>query len=117
MPHPFFQREGPDIYCEIPLTFGQAALGTEIEVPTLDGSAAKIKVPAGTQPGGSFRLRGKGIQELGARTKGDLVVVVNLSVPTDLSQRQKELIRELEELGEGQESLTDKIRNMFAGRS
>ena len=113
-PHEHFKRDGSDIYLEVPLTFAQAALGADIEVPTLDG-AAKVKIPAGTQPGTSFSLRGKGIKELGARYKGDQIVVVNLMVPKGLSPRQKELIRELDDLGDEHASITDKIKSMFAG--
>jgi len=114
LPHEHFNRDGSDIYLQVPLTFAQAALGAEIEVPTLEG-AAKVKIPSGTQPGASFSLRGKGIMELGARHKGDQIVVVNLKVPKELSPRQKELIRELDELGDEHASITDKIKNMFAG--
>ena len=117
LPHEYFRRDGADIYCQAQLSFGQASLGADIEVPTLDGTA-KLKIPPGTQPGASFSLRGKGIQELGARHRGSQVVVVDLKVPTELSQRQKELIAELDELEgleEGNESITNKIKNMFAG--
>ena len=117
LPHEYFERDGADIYCHAQISFAQAALGAEIEVPTLDGTA-KLRIPPGTQPGASFSLRGKGILELGARHKGSQVVVVNLKVPKALSQRQKELIMELDELGgleEGHESITDKIKSMFAG--
>ena len=113
--HELFHREGSDVYCEMTLSFGQAALGAELEVPTLEGTA-KLKIPAGTQPGASFRLRGKGMLDLGGRHKGDQVVVVNLKVPEGLTGRQKELIRELEELDDTHEGITDKIRNIFAGR-
>ncbi len=117
LPHEYFRRDGADIYCKAQISFAQAALGTEIEVPTLEGTA-KLKIPPGTQPGASFSLRGKGMQELGSRHRGFQVVVVNLKVPKVLSQRQKELIMELDELGgleEGHESITDKIKSMFAG--
>jgi len=114
--HELFHREGLDVYCEMTLSFGQAALGAELEVPTLD-NVAKLKIPSGTQPGAAFRLKGKGMPDLSGRQKGDQVVVVNLSVPRELSTRQKELIRELEHLDDSHEGLTDKIRNIFAGRS
>jgi molecular chaperone DnaJ len=112
--HDYFQRDGSDIYYKADISFSQATLGAEIEVPTIDGTA-KVKIPSGTQPGASFSLRGKGIKELGGRYKGDQVVVVNLMVPKELSSRQKELIRELGEISDEEASITDKIKNMFTG--
>lgn len=118
LPHEFFKRDGADIYFEANISFAQAALGADIEVPTLDGTA-RVKIPQGTQPGTGFRLKGKGIQELGSRYKGDQIVVVNLIVPTELTPRQKELVTEFDEIGDvsGEHgSITDKIKNMFAGQ-
>ena len=115
--HEFFEREGLDLYCRMPLTFPQAALGTQIEVPTLSGTAT-VKIPAGTQPSTPFRLKGKGMPSLNSRAKGDLIVVVNLIVPRKLKTRQKELIAELEKLGGlDDEGLREKIMNLFAGRT
>jgi molecular chaperone DnaJ len=112
-PHKLFQREGEDLYVEFPVTFGQAVLGTEVEVPTIEGPA-KLKIPRGTQPGASFRLKGKGVVRLGGRTRGDQIVVVNISVPRHISQRQREIIEEFEELSkEGSGGLKDKIKSMF----
>jgi molecular chaperone DnaJ len=112
-PHPLFHREGEDLYVEFPVTFGQAVLGTEVEVPTIEGTA-NLKIPRGTQPGARFRLKGKGVVRLGGRTRGDQIVVVNLSVPKHISQRQKEIIEEFEELSrEGSGGLKDKIKSMF----
>jgi len=93
--HRFFQREGNDIYCVIPVSYSQAALGAEITVPTLDGEH-KLKIPEGTQSGTSFRLKGKGVPVLNSRGKGDLFVEVKVQTPTKLTKRQRELLQELE---------------------
>jgi len=92
-----FRREGEDIYIEVPVSFAQAALGAEIEVPTLTGKA-KMKVPAGTQTDTIFRLRGEGMPS--GRSKGDELVRVIVKTPTGLSEKQKEALRELEK-GQG----------------
>ena len=92
-PHPFFERDGQDIFCEVPITFVQAALGDEIEVPTLKGKV-KLKIPAGTQTGTSFRLRGKGVPANRGNREGDQHVTVRVVTPTSLTERQKELLRE-----------------------
>lgn len=114
--HEFFKREGFDLFCEVPLTFPQAALGTEIEVPGIDG-VHKLKIPAGTQPGTAFTLRGKGIHRLGGRGRGDQIVVVNVAVPKGLTRKQKELIEEFEKLsGEDvHEDFKTRLKNLFAG--
>jgi molecular chaperone DnaJ len=115
--HEFFERDGNDLYCRVPLTFPQAALGTQIEVPTLNGPAT-VKVPAGTQPTTSFKLKGKGMPSVSSRAKGDQIVVVNLIVPRKLKPKQKELISELEKLGGlDDEGFREKIRNLFAGKA
>jgi molecular chaperone DnaJ len=95
-PHQMFQRDGGNLHCEMPISFSTAALGGEIEVPTLDGSA-KMKIPAETQTGGVFRLRGKGIKPLRSSEHGDLMVHVVVETPVKLTTRQKELLREFEE--------------------
>ncbi|HPJ30237.1 MAG TPA: molecular chaperone DnaJ [Methanothrix sp.] len=95
-PHPVFRREDDDLLYETPLTITQAALGTDLEVPTLDGKRAKMKIPAGTQSGSVFRLKGKGIPRLhGFGGTGDMHVRVNVRTPTSLSGRQRELLEEL----------------------
>ena len=94
--HPMFQREGGNLHCEMPISFSTAALGGEIEVPTLDGSA-KMKVPAETQTGAVFRLRGKGIKPLRQSEYGDLMVHVVVETPVKLTTRQKEILREFDE--------------------
>ncbi|HUJ73485.1 MAG TPA: molecular chaperone DnaJ [bacterium] len=92
-PHPFFQREDSDILCEVPVSFVQAALGAEIEVPTLEGKV-ELKVPPGTQSQRMFRLRGKGLAHLRGMGRGDQFVRVIVEIPSNLSEKQRELLRE-----------------------
>jgi molecular chaperone DnaJ len=94
-PHPVFQRDHNDLHCEMPISFATAALGGEIEIPTLDGYA-KIKVPAETQSGKVFRLRGKGIRGVRSTSHGDLMCHVVVETPVNLTARQKELLEEFE---------------------
>ena len=102
-PHEMFQRDGDDLLCEVPVSFVQAALGSEVDVPTLDGRTS-IKVPAGTQPGTTFRLKGKGIKNIQGYGHGDLHVRINVEVPTHLSTAQKSKLQEFAELCNGKES-------------
>ncbi|MBI5659572.1 MAG: molecular chaperone DnaJ [Nitrosomonadales bacterium] len=104
-PHPVFQRDHNDLHCEMPVSFATAALGGEIEIPTLDGSA-RIKIPAETQSGKIFRLRGKGIKGVRSSAHGDLHCHVVVETPVNLTERQKELLRELESI-----NLTDSARH------
>ena len=94
-PHPVFQREGSDLHCEMPISFATAALGGEIEIPTLDGHA-NIKIPTETQTGQVFRLRGKGIKHVRSAQHGDLFCHVAVETPVKLTSRQKEILREFE---------------------
>jgi molecular chaperone DnaJ len=96
-PHPVFQRDHDDLHCEMPISFTSAALGGEIEIPTLEG-AAKIKIPAETQTGKVFRLRGKGIRGVRSHAPGDLMCHVVVETPVNLTERQKELLREIESI-------------------
>jgi molecular chaperone DnaJ len=96
-PHEVFTREGNDLHCEMPISFTKAALGGEIDIPTLEGSA-KVKIPPETQSGKVFRLRGKGIKGVRSQVHGDLLVHVVLETPINLTPRQKELLIELEEI-------------------
>ena len=98
-PHPIFERNGFDVYCEIPITFTQAALGDEIIVPTLDGKV-KFTIHEGTQPGDEFKLKGKGIQRLHYSGKGDQYVRIAVEVPKDLSKSQKEALKEFDKVCE-----------------
>lgn len=92
-PHPTFTRDGTSVHLDFPITFVQAALGADIEVPTLDGRV-KYTVPEGTQPGTVFRIKGKGIPQLGSKTRGDQFVHIGVEVPKNLTKRQRELLQE-----------------------
>ena len=92
-PHHIFERDGYDIACEIPITFPEATLGAEIDVPTLEGDV-KYTIPEGTQTGSVFTIRGKGIQMLGSKNKGDLHFTVVIEVPKSLTEKQKEILRQ-----------------------
>jgi molecular chaperone DnaJ len=107
--HPFFERQGNDLACEITVSFSQAALGARIEIPTLEGDEI-LKVPAGTQPGETIRIRGKGVPDLSGRRKGDLLVKVIVRTPGGLSKEQKALLVKLAELrGEEVESVDKSV--------
>ena len=95
-PHPIFTRNGSDVHVDIPISFAQAALGDTLQVPTIDGRI-EYKIPEGTQTGTTFRMRGKGIQNVNGRGRGDQYVRVNIEVPKNLSEKQKKLLREFEE--------------------
>ena len=96
--HPIFKREGPDIYCRVPLTISTAALGGQVEVPTLGGGRARINIQAGTQNGRQFRLRGKGMSVLRRSDRGDLYVEAAVETPVNLTKAQKKLLEEFSEL-------------------
>jgi molecular chaperone DnaJ len=116
--HPVFKRHGDDLHCEMPISFATAALGGEIEIPTLDGHA-KIKIPAETQSGKVFRLRGKGIKGVRSHAPGDLLCHMMVETPVNLSERQRELLREFESLCPGRnnhpraQSFMDKVKAFF----
>ncbi|MBQ3281192.1 MAG: molecular chaperone DnaJ [Eubacterium sp.] len=117
-PHKLFTREGSDLYLDIPISFTQAALGDEITVPTLEGKVS-YKVPAGTQPGTVFRLRGKGVTDIRTGRMGDLYVKVTLEVPTKLNSDQRKIIKEMgEKVGtdcyKKKSSWADKLRDFFS---
>jgi len=95
-PHPIFERDGHDLHCRCPVSFVTAAMGGAIEVPTLDGGRASVRIPEGTQPGRQFRLKAKGMPVLRSAQKGDLYVEIAVETPVRLSKRQKELLREFE---------------------
>ena len=121
-PHEFFEREGDDLYCEVPLTFAQAALGDEIEIPTLT-EKVKLKVPAGTQTGTYFRLKGKGVPKLRGYGQGDQHVKVTIVTPTKLTDEQKELLRQFSghsgvaqvDEQEHHESIFERMKKAFRG--
>ena len=98
-PHHIFQRDSANIHCKVPIPVTTAALGGHIEVPTVDGGRAKITIPAGTQPGHQFRLKGKGMSVLRSRERGDMFVQASVETPVNLTRKQKELLEEFESAG------------------
>lgn len=114
--HEFFEREGDHIICEMPLTFAQMALGAEVEVPTVHGKV-KLKIPAGTQTGTEFRLKGKGAPNVRGYGQGDQYVVVRVVVPTKLTSHQKDLLREFAGQEEQDDSLFGKLKRAFKGNN
>ncbi len=97
--HPIFEREAQNLFCRIPVSFGTAALGGEIEAPTIDGGRSRVKIPAGSQSGKQMRLRSKGMPALRGGPAGDLYIELAIETPVNLSSKQRELLREFEELG------------------
>jgi molecular chaperone DnaJ len=116
--HPYFTREGTEIYYELPLTVAQAALGDNVTIPTLDGKA-DLHIPPGTQHGRSFRMRGKGVPHLRSNDRGDMYVVARVVVPTKLTGRQRELFeelsKELEKHPGNEKGIFDKLKEAFGG--
>ena len=115
--HEIFQRDGDDLLCEVPVSFVQATLGAEIEVPTLEGRAT-IKIPAGTQPGTMLRVKGRGVKNLQGYGHGDLHVRVQVEVPTHLTGEQKAKLQEFAALCDGREmplaqSFFEKAKKFF----
>lgn len=110
--HAIFQRDGNNLYCEVPISFSKAALGGEIEVPTLDGKV-NLKIPSETQTGRMFRMRGKGVKSVRSHAVGDLLCKVVMETPVNLNERQKELLREFEETLTGQSKNTALKRKAF----
>lgn len=98
--HPIFQRDGVHLFCRVPITITTAALGGEVEVPTIDGGMSRVKVPAGSQTGKQMRLRSKGMPALRGGGQGDMLIELAVETPVNLTARQKELLREFEKLSE-----------------
>ncbi len=116
-PHSFFERDGTDLHCRVPISFSQAALGAEVQVATLRGSE-RIRTPAGTQSGAVFRLRGQGVPQINGRGAGDLYVTVVVVTPSRLSKRQRGLLEHLaeasnEEASSPDKSLFEKVKDLF----
>lgn len=121
--HKIFKRESDDLICEMPISFVQAALGDEVEVPTLEGGA-KLKIPEGTQSGTVFRMKGKGVPNVSGHGRGDQHVVVKLVTPTKLSEKQKTLLKDFARLigdhqqnlnPQGDKSIFEKVKDAFMG--
>ncbi|MGE5371644.1 MAG: molecular chaperone DnaJ [Solirubrobacterales bacterium] len=118
-PHKKFQRRGNDVLCEVPISFIEAALGADIEVQTLDGTA-KVHIPEGTQTGSSFTVKGKGIPHLRGHRRGDQIVFVRVMTPSKLNEKQKDLLKRFHEEEEKRaeskgKNLFDKVREAFSG--
>ncbi len=116
-PHKLFRREGTNLYLDVPISFTQAALGAEIDVPTLDGSV-KYNIPEGTQTDTEFRIRGKGIPQLGSSIKGDLIFRVRVETPKRLTEKQRELLRQFDGDDNGKQydqrkTFIDKVKELF----
>jgi molecular chaperone DnaJ len=121
--HGLFHREGAHVFCEVPVRISQAALGDEIEVPVIDGTRAKVKIPPGTQTGAQFRLRGKGFSVLRSAARGDMVIQAKVETPQHLTRRQRELLEEFEAEASGHakgspenEGFFAKMKEFLAGR-
>lgn len=99
-PHKLFERDGTNLYCRVPVSMASAALGGDIEVPTIDGGRSRVKIPEGSQTGRQMRLRGKGMPALRSGGVGDMFIELNVETPVKLSAKQKELLREFADLGE-----------------
>jgi len=100
-PHRIFHREGANIFCQVPIPMTKAALGGEVEVPTVDGGRARIKIPEGTQSGNQFRLRGKGMSIMRSDARGDMFVEVAVETPVKLTKEQKDILKQFEAAGGG----------------
>ena len=117
--HAFFRRDGTHLFCEVPVSVPQAALGANLEIPTLEGEKTRVNLPEGTQSGTVLRLRGQGVPRLGGRGRGDLHVLVRVGVPTDLSKEQRELIEKLAEtlpvpdIEDKEKSLFERMKDFF----
>jgi molecular chaperone DnaJ len=121
-PHQLFQRDGADLFCRVPISMANAALGADIKVPTLDGQEAEIAIPEGTQTGKQFPIKGRGMTILRTKNRGDLYIQVVVETPRNLNARQRELLKEFlaESNGDNQpesEGFFSKVRDFFAGGS
>ncbi len=116
-PHKLFKREGRDLYLNMPISFTQATLGADIDVPTLEGKI-KYRIPEGTQTGARFRIKNQGVKQLNGSGKGDLILTVQVEIPKKLSEKQKGLLKQFEESLTGKEyadskSFLDKVKDLF----
>ncbi|MEK0084565.1 molecular chaperone DnaJ [Benzoatithermus flavus] len=113
-PHRLFRREGANIFCRVPIPMTTAALGGQVEVPTIEGRRVRIAVPAGTQTGKQIRLRGKGMTELHGHNRGDMFVEIVVETPVNLTKRQQELLREFEKAGGDSQEHQPESEGFFA---
>jgi molecular chaperone DnaJ len=117
--HDFFERKEDHLYCHIPISFPQAALGADLTVPTLEGEEERLHIPAGTQPGTVLRIKGRGVPKRGGSSRGDLYVTVNVVVPSKMSKEQKELVARLGETFQDdnkpiEKKLLDRVKEIFS---
>jgi molecular chaperone DnaJ len=120
-PHEFFQRDGADIFCRVPISMTTAALGGQIDVPTIDGEKTRVKVPEGTESGKQFRLKGKGMPVLRSKVTGDMYIQVEVETPKNLSRKQRELLESFERESNGETSpqsagFFTKVKEFFEGK-
>lgn len=118
LPHDLFRRDGQHLYYDLPISYVQACLGSEVEVPTIDGGSATVKIPSGTQSGTTFKLRGEGIKHVNWSGKGNLYVKTHVVVPKKLSDKQKEILEEFasvsgEEISHVKQGFFDKVKESF----
>nr|WP_061933452.1 molecular chaperone DnaJ [Aureimonas sp. AU22] len=121
-PHEFFQRDGADLFCKVPISMTTAALGGSFEVTTLDGAKSRVKVPEGTQYGKQFRVKGKGMPVLRSTQTGDLFIQISIETPQSLSRRQRELLQEFEDISSSENSpqstgFFSRMKDFFEGLS
>jgi len=121
-PHEFFQRDGADIFCRVPIAMTTAALGGQLDVPTLDGGQTRVKVPEGTESGKQFRLKGKGMPVLRSKVMGDMYIQVEVETPKNLNPRQRELLESFERESNGQTSphsagFFTRVKEFFEGKA
>jgi molecular chaperone DnaJ len=121
-PHEFFQRDGSDVFCKVPISMTTAALGGQIEVPTLEGTTTRVKIPEGTEGGKQFRLKGKGMPVLRTKITGDMYIQVDVETPKNLTRRQRELLEEFERASHKETSpesagFFTRVKDFFEGKS
>ena len=121
-PHTIFQRDGADILCRVPISMTTAALGGQIEVPTVEGAISRVKIPEATQSGKQFRLKGKGMPVLRSKLTGDMYIQVEAETPSKLTRRQRELLEEFQKLSDGgtspeSQSFFDRMKGLFEGKT
>ncbi len=119
-PHEIFQRDGANVYCHVPISMITATLGGAVEVPTVEGTRARVSIPAGTQSGEQFRLRGKGMTQIRSQIRGDMIIEVTVETPTNLSAKQKQILEEFRKAGGGEEAspkakgFFDKVKELWS---
>jgi molecular chaperone DnaJ len=121
-PHDFFQRDGADIFCRVPISMTTAALGGQIDVPAIDGEKSRVKIPEGTESGKQFRLKGKGMPVLRSKVMGDMYIQVEVETPKNLTRKQRELLEAFEresnlETSPQSSGFFSKVKEFFEGKA